>query len=65
MPRGMTHCCDSCHHSTPELLYCRATDEHLCEECIMALAIAYYEAQRQCDDIDPPPTTDPFAMMEE
>lgn len=41
--------CDAC-NSLAELMYCRATHEHLCEDCIMASAIAYYEEQRANDE---------------
>ena len=41
--------CDGCGHAT-DLIHCKATNEHLCEDCIMALAIAYYEARRTADD---------------
>ena len=41
--------CDSC-DTVAELMYCKATWEHLCEDCIMALAIAYYEEQRINDE---------------
>ena len=41
--------CDSC-DNLAELMYCKATYEHLCEDCIMALAVAYYEEQRANDE---------------
>jgi hypothetical protein len=50
MPTGMTPVCEQCHRAT-ELIHCKSSDEYLCEECIMALAIAYYEA-RTCDQIE-------------
>jgi hypothetical protein len=53
MPTGMTHVCEQCHRAT-ELIHCKSVDEYLCEECIMALAIAYYEAngREECDEIN-------------
>lgn len=45
----ITHLCESCHRHT-ELIHCRSADEHLCEDCIMALAISYYEANKQPDE---------------
>jgi hypothetical protein len=50
MTTAMTYTCEQCHRAT-ELIHCKSTDEYLCEECIMALAIAYYEA-RTCDEIE-------------
>jgi hypothetical protein len=44
-------CCDR----AEELIHCKSSDEYLCEECIMALAIAYYEAngaREKCDGIE-------------
>ena len=41
--------CDVC-NNLAELMYCKATHEHLCEDCIMASAIAYYEEQRANDE---------------
>lgn len=49
----MTHVCEQCHRLT-ELIHCKSADQYLCEECIMALAIAYYEANNRdtCDEIE-------------
>lgn len=49
MPIGLTERCNCCDHFA-DVMYCQATREHLCEPCIMALAIAYYEEQREHDE---------------
>jgi hypothetical protein len=41
--------CESCRRLDHELTYCKATDEYLCEECIILLAEHYYRSTQESE----------------
>ena len=48
-PEPTMHCCEHCHRAI-ELIYCRATDEYLCEDCITVVALKYHEDNKGDDE---------------
>lgn len=66
VPREM-HLCECCRRVDNDLIYCRSTDEYLCEECIMLRAQEYYERRwaNKEDDLPIITTTIPTQPTEE